>query len=52
MPRGSRRRVQESKLNRQAPETTEPPIGLEPRYALLLRSPTVYEILGALNAFD
>ena len=29
----------------------EPPIGLEPREALLLRSPTVYETLGALNAF-
>jgi hypothetical protein len=26
-------------------------IGLEPRYALLLPSPTVYETLGALNAF-
>jgi hypothetical protein len=32
-------------------ENTEPPIGFEPRYAPLLRSPTVYETLGALNAF-
>ena len=35
----------------QVPEMTEPPIGLEPRYALLLRSPMVYETQGALNAF-
>lgn len=33
------------------PETPEPPMRLEPRYTLLLRSPTVYETLGALNAF-
>ena len=36
---------------KQVPETTEPPIGLDPRYALLLRSPTVYEPQGALNVF-
>ena len=35
-----------------APVFREPPIGFEPRYALLLRSPTVYETLGALNAFN
>ncbi len=29
----------------------EPPIGLEPRYALLLRSPTVYEPQGAVTVF-
>jgi hypothetical protein len=35
----------------QVPEKMEPPIGFEPRCALLLRSPTVYETQGALNAF-
>ena len=30
----------------QVPKMTEPPVGLEPRYALLLRSPTVYETLA------
>ena len=29
----------------------EPPIGFEPRYALLVRSPTVYEPQGAVNVF-
>ena len=29
----------------------EPPFRIELRYALLLRSPTVYETLGARNAF-
>jgi hypothetical protein len=31
----------------QVPETTEPPIRIEPRYALLLRSPTVYETVAS-----
>ena len=30
----------------QVPEMTEPPIGFEPRYAPLLRSPTVYETVA------